>query len=76
MIGLLGETGLSDFADRPVECLSGGQRQRAWIAMILAQETEIIMLDETTTYLDLSYQLEALEIFELLLFKRRTSSIL
>ena len=58
------ETGLSDFADRPVECLSGGQRQRAWIAMTLAQETEIIMLDEPTTYLDLSYQLEILEILE------------
>ena len=58
------QTGLSDFADREVECLSGGQRQRAWIAMTLAQETEIIMLDEPTTYLDLSYQLEVLEILE------------
>lgn len=58
------ETGLWDFADRPVDCLSGGQRQRAWIAMTLAQETEIIMLDEPTTYLDLSYQLEVLEILE------------
>ena len=58
------ETGLKDFADRPIENLSGGQRQRAWIAMTLAQETEIIMLDEPTTYLDLSYQLEVLEILE------------
>ena len=58
------ETGLSDFADREVDCLSGGQRQRAWIAMTLAQETDIIMLDEPTTYLDLSYQLEVLEILE------------
>jgi len=58
------QTGLSDFADREVENLSGGQRQRAWIAMTLAQETEIIMLDEPTTYLDLSYQLEVLEILE------------
>ena len=49
------ETGLSEFADREVENLSGGQRQRAWIAMTLAQETEIIMLDEPTTYLDMSY---------------------
>ena len=55
------ETGLSEFADRGVENLSGGQRQRAWIAMTLAQETEIIMLDEPTTYLDMSYQLEVLE---------------
>jgi iron complex transport system ATP-binding protein len=58
------ETGLKEFADRPVENLSGGQRQRAWIAMTLAQETDIIMLDEPTTYLDMSYQLEVLEILE------------
>ena len=56
------ETGLSEFADREVENLSGGQRQRAWIAMVLAQETDIIMLDEPTTYLDMSYQLEVLEV--------------
>lgn len=54
------ETGLEEFADRPVESLSGGQRQRAWIAMTLAQETDIILLDEPTTYLDMSYQLEIL----------------
>lgn len=58
------ETGLSEFADRGIENLSGGQRQRAWIAMTLAQETEIIMLDEPTTYLDMSYQLEVLEVLE------------
>ncbi|MCR4944731.1 MAG: ABC transporter ATP-binding protein [Clostridium sp.] len=58
------ETGLSEFADRQIENLSGGQRQRAWIAMTLAQETEIIMLDEPTTYLDMSYQLEVLEILQ------------
>lgn len=58
------ETGLKDFADRQIENLSGGQRQRAWIAMTLAQETDIIMLDEPTTYLDMSYQLEVLEVLE------------
>lgn len=58
------ETGLVEFADREVESLSGGQRQRAWIAMILAQETDIIMLDEPTTYLDMSYQLEVLEVLQ------------
>ncbi len=58
------ETGLSEFADREVENLSGGQRQRAWIAMTLAQETDIIMLDEPTTYLDMSYQLEVLEVLQ------------
>jgi len=58
------ETGLADFADREIENLSGGQRQRAWIAMTLAQETDIIMLDEPTTYLDMSYQLEVLQVLE------------
>lgn len=58
------ETGLKDFKDREVENLSGGQRQRAWIAMTLAQETDIIMLDEPTTYLDMSYQLEVLQVLE------------
>lgn len=58
------ETGLSEFADREIENLSGGQRQRAWIAMTLAQETDIIMLDEPTTYLDMSYQLEVLEVLQ------------
>ena len=53
-------TGLADLADRPVEALSGGQRQRAWIAMALAQETGILLLDEPTTYLDLPHQIEVL----------------
>ena len=50
------------FASRPLEALSGGQRQRAWIAMSLAQQTEILLLDEPTTYLDLSHQLEVLQL--------------
>ena len=58
------ETGLSEFANRPVDSLSGGQRQRAWIAMTLAQETDIILLDEPTTYLDMSYQLEVLQLLK------------
>ncbi len=53
-------TGISDFANRPVDRLSGGQRQRAWIAMALAQDTEILVLDEPTTYLDMAHQLEIL----------------
>ncbi|MDQ0220828.1 ABC transporter ATP-binding protein [Peribacillus cavernae] len=59
-------TGISTFRDRAVDALSGGQRQRVWIAMALAQETEIILLDEPTTYLDLSHQLEVLELLQYL----------
>ncbi|WP_018924582.1 ABC transporter ATP-binding protein [Salsuginibacillus kocurii] len=56
----LQDTGLIDFKDRNIEELSGGQRQRAWIAMALAQETDILLLDEPTTYLDMTHQLEIL----------------
>ncbi|MDE5977340.1 MAG: ABC transporter ATP-binding protein [Turicibacter sp.] len=53
-------TGIFEFADRPVDSLSGGQRQRAFIAMALVQDTEILVLDEPTTYLDMAHQLEIL----------------
>ena len=55
-------TGMAELAGRPVDELSGGQRQRAWIALALAQETDIMLLDEPTTYLDLSHQVEVLEL--------------
>ncbi len=55
-------TNITDFADRPVDTLSGGQRQRAWIAMTLAQDSEVILLDEPTTFLDLAYQIEVLDL--------------
>lgn len=55
-------TDLADLADRTVESLSGGQRQRAWIAMALAQETSILLLDEPTTYLDLAHQVEVMDL--------------
>ncbi|ANZ96298.1 iron-dicitrate transporter ATP-binding subunit [Brochothrix thermosphacta] len=59
-------TGLADFEQREVDTLSGGQRQKVWIAMALAQETDVVLLDEPTTYLDLSHQLEILELLEAL----------
>jgi iron complex transport system ATP-binding protein len=66
----LAATGLSDLAERPLDRLSGGQRQRAWIAMALAQETPILLLDEPTTYLDIAHQLEVLELLKELNGKR------
>jgi iron complex transport system ATP-binding protein len=55
---------MAAFADRPVDQLSGGQRQRAWIAMALAQQTEMLFLDEPTTYLDMAHQLEVLQLLQ------------
>jgi len=57
-------TGMTVFAERPVGNLSGGQRQRAWIAMALAQGTEVLLLDEPTTFLDMAHQLEVLQLLE------------
>src|SRR5690606_4432536 len=58
----LAMTGLLDLAERPLDELSGGQRQRAWISMALAQGTELLLLDEPTTFLDLAHQVEVLEL--------------
>jgi iron complex transport system ATP-binding protein len=55
-------TDMAELADRPVDELSGGQRQRAWISMALAQGTDLLLLDEPTTYLDLSHQIDVLEL--------------
>ena len=55
-------TGLTEFKEFEIDNLSGGQRQRAWIAMTLAQQTEIILLDEPTTYLDVTHQIEVLDL--------------
>ncbi|MGI5415436.1 ABC transporter ATP-binding protein [Actinomadura luteofluorescens] len=60
----LAMTGVSDLAGRPVDTLSGGQRQRVWISMILAQGTDLLLLDEPTTYLDLAYAVDVLDLVD------------
>lgn len=60
----LGWTGMSAFADRTLETLSGGQRQRVWISMVLAQGTDVVLLDEPTTFLDLAHQIDVLDLVE------------
>ncbi|WP_374706850.1 ABC transporter ATP-binding protein [Bacillus sp. J14TS2] len=57
-------TGMAEFYDRAVDQLSGGQRQRAWIAMALAQQTDILFLDEPTTFLDMAHQFEVLTLLK------------
>lgn len=73
VIDSLKATNMIDFAERTVDSLSGGQRQRAWIAMTLAQDTDIILLDEPTTYLDMTHQIEILDLlFDLYEKENRT----
>ncbi len=57
-------TGVTEFRDRQISGLSGGQKQRVWIAMALAQNTKILFLDEPTTYLDIRYQIEILQLIK------------
>ncbi|MGW6891437.1 ATP-binding cassette domain-containing protein [Streptomyces sp. NRRL F-5140] len=60
----LAMTGVSDLGDRPVDSLSGGQRQRVWISMTLAQGTDLLLLDEPTTYLDLAHAIDVLDLVD------------
>ena len=72
----LNVTNMTEFCNRPIASLSGGQRQRVWIAMALAQQTGIILLDEPTTYLDLAHQLEVLELLKKLNNEQKTTIVM
>lgn len=65
-----------ELADRPVDELSGGQRQRVWIAMVLAQQTDLLLLDEPTTFLDVSHQIEVLDLLTDLNHARGTTIVM
>jgi len=66
----LAATDMADLRDRLLDELSGGQRQRAWIAMTLAQQTELLLLDEPTTFLDLAHQIDVLDLLDRLVDER------
>lgn len=69
-------TGLTGFADRMVDRLSGGERQRVWIALTLAQQTPLLLLDEPTTFLDIGHQLEVLALVARLRIERGLTAVL
>ena len=68
----MADTGVSDLAEQPIDTLSGGQRQQAWVAMALAQQTPLLLLDEPTTFLDIAHQIDLLNLFETLNRRGRT----
>lgn len=69
-------TRVDGLADRPVDQLSGGQRQRVWIALALAQETDLLLLDEPTTFLDLAHQIDILDLVARLNRARGTTVVM
>ncbi len=72
----LAATGIAELADRDAASLSGGQLQRAWIALVLAQETPVVLLDEPTTFLDLSHQLDVLRLVRSMNAERGTTIVM
>ena len=76
MAEALAATDIVDLAGRPIEEMSGGQRQRVWIAMALAQETDLLLLDEPTTYLDLTHQVDVLDLLTDLNRRRGTTIVI
>jgi iron complex transport system ATP-binding protein len=72
----LNATETADLAERPVDELSGGQRQRVWLAMALAQQTDLLLLDEPTTFLDVSHQIEVLDLLTDLNRSRGTTVVM
>jgi len=72
----LNATQTASLAERPVDELSGGQRQRVWIAMALAQQTEVLLLDEPTTFLDIAHQVEVLDLLTDLNRERGTTIVM
>jgi iron complex transport system ATP-binding protein len=68
-------TGVADLAGEQVAALSGGQRQRVWVAMVLAQQTPILLLDEPTTFLDIAHQIELLELCQRLNREQRNTMV-
>lgn len=75
VLAALEATGTTELADRFVDELSGGQRQRVWIAMLLAQETDIMLLDEPTSFLDIAHQFDLLELLRTLHEQGRTQVV-
>lgn len=69
-------TNVASFRDREIGSLSGGQRQKVWLAMAFAQDTEVLLLDEPTTFLDMAHQLEVLQIVEKMNMERKQTIVM